>query len=67
MSDWILIEDRLPEFGVQCLWTDGAAYWVDDMNKYDKACITGDEYSPYWSPVVAWLPIPDLPEALKDE
>lgn len=64
MSQWINTDEQLPDVDVSVL-----AYFASDdelevvsISGYIQSCMSGHEYSPVWSQITHWMPLPDKPD-----
>lgn len=64
MSEWISVEDRLPDVDsfVIAYFSDDGVPSVLGVSEYIVECIRGDDYSPIWSSITHWMPLPEPPE-----
>ena len=75
MSEWINIEDRLPEKGVYVLFTDGIGMIVGYVDGYFEHGKRNFEYIKTYGirgyewdielggPITHWMPLPPMPVA----
>ena len=64
MSEWISVEDRLPDIDdcVLAYFCGGDGIVIVGVSSHVRACMACDEYSPYLSGISHWMPLPTPPE-----
>jgi len=67
MSEWISVEDQLPEEGVVILVYDGygthGVQYTLATTSYSNACMSGEEHSEALRGITHWMPLPQPPES----
>ena len=64
MSEWIRCEDATPDVdtSVMAYFAADKEQAVVNISSLIKACMLGDEYSPVWTQVTHWMPLPERPK-----
>lgn len=66
MSEWIKCEDSTPDLDevVLVYFAADEEQAVINISSHIKSCMAGEEYSPVWTQVTHWMPLPRPPEDL---
>lgn len=66
MSEWISIDEQIPEVG-ECVLLyaiDGncGVMYARNISDYAASCLERDEHDPAWDAVTHWMPLPEPPK-----